>query len=312
MTPQIRQVRKADIPQTYALVKGAFPSMVLTEELMLWRFDHPLPGVEDTRLVAVEGDAVVGYILGRLRTNEDGVRNGRSYLGAMAEQHRGEELASRLLAASEASLVEKGATVLRAAAAQEGVQVGGEHFREAVLGRGYALVESHHILGMDLSRLPDTPKAPEGVELRRWIEFEDDPRPLYEIDKAADEDEPGEEAEDFMPYESWLDAVWGNPMADLENSLALLLDGVPVAISCYMSDRETRMESAMTGTLREYRGRGLAGYAKNMALHGARERGFTHAYTGNHEANKPMLAINDRIGYTVVGSESTYTKRLGS
>lgn len=311
MTPQIRPVAKTDVPRAYALVKDAFPSMVLTEELMLWRFDHPLPDVEDTRLVAVEGDTVVGYIMGRLRTDEDGVGHGRSYLGAMAEQHRGGELATRLLAASEASLVEKGAAVLRAAAAQEGVQVGGELFREAALDQGYELVESNHILGMDLSRLPDPPKAPDGVELRRWIEFADDPRPLYEIDKAADQDEPSSEPEDFMPYESWLNAVWGNPMADLELSLALLLDGAPVAISCYMSDKETRMESAMTGTLREYRNRGLAGYTKHMALHRAGEQGFTHAYTGNHEANGPMLAINNRIGYSLVGTESTYIKRPG-
>lgn len=115
-----------------------------------------------------------------------------------------------------------------------------------------------------------------------------------------------------MSYGDWLEAVWGNPMADLEISLALLLDGVPVAISCYMSDGETRMESAMTGTLREHRGCGLGGYVKSMALHRARERGFTHAYTGNHETNEPMLAINNRIGYSLVGAESTYVRQLRS
>ncbi|MGW5880371.1 GNAT family N-acetyltransferase [Nocardiopsis terrae] len=307
MAPQIRPLHRNDIPQAHALLRNAFPGMVLTEELMRWRFDHPVPGADDTRLVAVEDDTVVGYVLGRLRTD-----NGRSYLGAMAERHRSGDLAARLLAASEAGLVEKGATVLRTAAAQQGVQADGELFRAAALDRGYELVESHHVLGMDLNRLPDPPKAPEGVELRRWSEFADDPRPLYEIDRAADQDEPGEQSEEFMSYGDWLEAVWGNPTADLEISLALLLDGVPVAISCYMSDRDTRMESAMTGTLREHRGRGLGGYVKTMALHRARERGFTHAYTGNHETNEPMLAINNRIGYGLVGAESTYVKRLRS
>lgn len=89
MTSQIRPLRKADVPQAYALVKDAFPSMVLTEEHMPWRFDHPVPDVDDTRLVAVEGNTVVGYVLGRLRTDEDGTGHGRSYLGAMAEQRRG-------------------------------------------------------------------------------------------------------------------------------------------------------------------------------------------------------------------------------
>jgi GNAT superfamily N-acetyltransferase len=312
MTPQIRPVRKGDLAQAHALIRNAFPAMVLTEEHLRWRFDHPRTEVDDTRLVAVVGDRVVGHVMSRLHTDEDGTLKGKTFHGALAEGHRNGDLAARLLEASETNLIEKGAAFLRTYAAQAGVQVDGELFRATALARGYELVESHRILGMDLSKLPGPPKAPEGVELRRWSEFADDPRPLYEIDKAADEDEPGEESEGFMSYEIWLETVWHNPMADLELSLALLLDGVPVAISCYSSDHDTRMESAMTGTLYEYRGRGLAGYAKNMALHRARERGFTHAYTGNHETNKPMLAINDRIGYTLVGSESTYVKRLGA
>ncbi|WP_017582676.1 GNAT family N-acetyltransferase [Nocardiopsis valliformis] len=310
MTPHIRPARKGDLAQAHPLLRNDFPALVLTEEHMRWRFDHPRPDVEDSRLVAVVGDTLVGHVMSRLHTDEDGTRKGKSFYGALAEGHRNEELAARLLEASEAHLVEEGATVLRTDVAQEGVQVSGDLFRTTALQRGYQLVESHHVLGMDLSKLPDPPKAPAGAELRQWSEFADDPRPLYEIDKAADQDEPGETAEEFLPYEVWLNAVWHNPMSDLELSLVLLLDGVPVTISCYSSDHRTRMESAMTGTLPEYRGRGLAGYAKNMALHRAREQGFTHAYTGNHETNKPMLAINDRLGYTLVGSESTYVKRL--
>ncbi|WP_017589815.1 hypothetical protein [Nocardiopsis ganjiahuensis] len=310
MTPQIRPVRKDDLSQSFTLIRNGFPAVAVTEEHMRWRFDHPRPDVDDTRLVAVDGDRVVGHMISRVHTDEDGTRKGNSFYGALAEEHRDTDLAARLLEASEANLTEKGAAFLRTSAAQEGVQAAGEHFREAILARGYELVESHHVLGMELSRLPDPPQAPAGAELRRWSEFADDPRPLYEIDKAADADEPGETAEDFLSYEFWLDSVWHNPMFDLELSLALLLDGAPVAISCYSSDHDSRMESAMTGTLREYRNRGLAGYTKHMALHRARERGFTHAYTGNHETNKPMLAINNRIGYSLVGTENTYVKRL--
>ena len=308
MTPQIRPATRADIPHIRALVNQAFPSWVLTEDYMLWRFDNPLPEFDDLRLVALEGDTVIGSIMGRLRTDENDTKHGRSFLGTAPNQN--EDLPARLLEAAESTLIEKGATVLRAAAAEESVQVGGERFREAILARGYELVESDHILGLDLEQLPEPPQAPKGVELRPWTEFADDPRPLYEIDKAADQDEPSADPEGFMSYESWLEAVWNNPMADLNLSLVLLLNGTPVAITCYKSDGATRMESAMTGTLREYRNRGLAGYAKLTALHRARQQGFTHSYTGNHETNKPMLAINNRIGYSLVGTESTYVKRV--
>ena len=311
MTPQIRAKRAADIPRTFALIHEAFPCLVLTEEVMRWRFDHPPPMFADRHFVAVEGESLVGHVRSRLHTGGAGPRRGWTYLGALAAPHRNGDLAGRLIAASEDHLAERGATVLRTDAAEEGVQVGGERFRRAVLDRGgYELAENHHVLGMDLSRLPAPPTAPEGVETRRWTEFADDPRPLYEIDKATTADEPGEEDVGLISYEDWLETVWGNPLADLEISLALLVDGVPAAISCYVSDGDRRVESAMTGVLRQYRGRGLGGYAKNTALHGARARGFTHAFTGNHETNKPMLAINNRIGYALAGTESTYVKRL--
>ena len=94
------------------------------------------------------------------------------------------------------------------------------------------------------------------------------------------------------------------------NLVLALVEGVPASITCYVSDGESRMESSMTGTLREFRGRGLAGYAKAAALHRARERGMRYAYTGNHEDNAPMLAANRRLGYAPVGSETVYVRRL--
>ena len=89
------------------------------------------------------------------------------------------------------------------------------------------------------------------------------------------------------------------------------MDGSPVGMTCYASDRGNRMESAMTGVLPEYRGRGRAGYAKTVALHLARDRGIRRAYTGNHGDNAPMLAINRRLGYGLVAVEATYSRTVG-
>ncbi|QVJ02598.1 N-acetyltransferase [Nocardiopsis eucommiae] len=312
MSPLIRDLRPADAPQAHALIRASLPCLVLTEQHMRWRMSHPLPGMDDTRLVAVEGETVVGHLLSRLQTNEDGTRTGRSYIGALAEDHRNADLVERLLTASETALVEKGATTLRVNSAQEGVQAGGELFRQAARERGYELREEHHVLGLDLGGLPDLPETPEGFELRPMTDFADDPRPIYELDRACDEDEPGELEGDFVPYESWLRSVWENPLIDLEISMVMLHEGAPVSFSAYMSDRDTRVGSSMTGTRRGYRGRGLARCAKVSALHRARERGITHAFTENHVDNQPMLAINDRLGYEAVGVEGVHVRRVGS
>jgi RimJ/RimL family protein N-acetyltransferase len=53
----------------------------------------------------------------------------------------------------------------------------------------------------------------------------------------------------------------------------------------------------MTGTLRDYRGRGLAFAAKLETVRWAAGKGLARILTGNDTRNAPMLAINDRLGY---------------
>ncbi|WP_150243413.1 GNAT family N-acetyltransferase [Nocardiopsis quinghaiensis] len=310
MAIEILPMERADIPRVFPLLRGAHPCRVLTREAMDWRYDHPLSGTRETSLLAVEGEAVVGFLRSVLRSDDDGRRRGLSFLATVAGSHRDTDLGSRLLKASERGLVEGGAEVLRAEAADGAVHAGGDGFRRTLLDHGYVPEDDHHILGLDLSTLPEAPPASGGIRVRPFSDHADDPRGIYWIDRLTTLDEPG--ADPWFPsYEDWRKNVWGHPLTDLDLCLLVLADGVPAAVTCYVSDGGTRLESSMTGTLRGYRGRGLAGYAKAVALRRARDRGFTHAYAGNHEDNAPMLAINDRLGYTLVGTETSYVKRLG-
>ncbi|MEE2041490.1 GNAT family N-acetyltransferase [Nocardiopsis sp. CT-R113] len=316
MTIGIRSAERADIPRVLSLLHRTNPCRVLTEKSLLWRLDHPSAGFEETDLIAVEEDGgVVGHIRSRIQRAGNPSPEGRiglSVLAAVAESHLGTDLAFRLLEESERTLVERGATSLRAEAAGDGVQVGGEGFALLLTERGYRAVENHHILGLDLGAVPSAPPAPEGVELRPLREFVNDTRPIYEIDRLTTADEPGADNDGrFMSYDDWRSTVWAHPANDLALSLAILVDGSPVGMTCYTSDRDTRIESAMTGVLRDHRGRGLAGYAKNVALHLARARGIRRAYTGNHEGNVPMPAINRRLGYEAVATETTYSRTVG-
>ncbi|MGW8527725.1 MULTISPECIES: GNAT family N-acetyltransferase [Nocardiopsidaceae] len=314
MTVEIRQARRADTPGLFSLLHRTNPCRVLTEEVVLWRLDHPSAEFEETVLIAVEEDgSVVGHIRAVLRRGGEATpRTGVSVLASVAATHLGTGLDSRLLDASEAVLVARGAGSLRAEAAGEGVQVGGEDFAALLAERGYSPVESHHVLGLDLEDLPEVPPAPEGVELRPFERFADDPRPVYDIDRLTTADEPGADNDGrFMSYDEWRSTVWPRPDNDHAVSQVILVDGAPVGMTCYTSDGGSRVESAMTGVLREYRGRGLAGYAKTAALHLARDRGAERAYTGNHEDNAPMLAVNRRLGYEPVAAATVYSRAVG-
>jgi GNAT superfamily N-acetyltransferase len=312
MTIQIRALELDDIPAAFPLVHASFPNMVLTEEGMRWRHEHASAGDEHSSLVAVDrSGAVVGFVRSRVRRAEGEETSGLTFLMSVDPAHRGTGVEDRLLEACERALVDAGAVTLRVAVADETIQRGGQEVRRVAKEHGYEWSESDAILGLDLDALPDPPPAPSGVELRSWAEFEGDPRTLYDIDRITGEDEPGAVSGAPRRFEDWHREVWGNPLYDLDVSLVLLVDGTPAAITCYISDRESRLESSMTGTLREYRGRGLAGYAKTAALHRARERGFTRALTGNNVGNEPMLAINRRLGYERLGTEDLLLRPAG-
>jgi RimJ/RimL family protein N-acetyltransferase len=64
----------------------------------------------------------------------------------------------------------------------------------------------------------------------------------------------------------------------------------------------------MTGTLRDYRGRGLALLAKRATLVNAAARGVELVSTENDEKNAPMLRVNEKLGYQLVGSTLMWSR----
>lgn len=314
MTSTVRPMGPGDIPRVLPLVTSAFPCMVLTEESMRWRADHPHPESVGRELVAVDGHGdPAGFVRVLTLRTPDGTGRVKAYVTLLCVRDdlpAPMELRAALLHEAERTARSDGATAVRVEVSEDGVQAGGSLLAEFAHELGYTEnVEEHRILGLDLRSLSDPPPVPDGVELRPFTAFADDPRPLYEVDLQATGDEPGERQGDtFMSYDEWRHSVWPHPLTDRDISQAVLVGGEVVGFTAYVSDRRTRMESQMTGTLAAHRGRGLAGLAKATALHRARELGIRFAYTGNHDANAPMLAINAGLGYRVVGAERLLTR----
>ena len=175
---------------------------------------------------------------------------------------------------------------------------------------GFEQTNASDLLVLD-PRTVSSPEPPTGVELRSFSTFEDDPSPIHGVDQISMLDEPGEIMLDDIPYDYWLAHFWANPLLDRDASTVALVDGVAAAVTFLNIDR-TRARAANngTGTLPEFRGRGLATLAKRASLTRAAELGVTAVYTGNDVTNAPMQAINRKLGYTPCSTMLSWARTL--
>jgi hypothetical protein len=102
-----------------------------------------------------------------------------------------------------------------------------------------------------------------------------------------------------VSYPAWRYDVWDAPDLDRDASTAVL-DGAAVVSFALVHIDGDRLWSDMTATVGTHRGRGPARLAKSTALRRSQAR---FAYTGNDEANLPMLAVNTRLGYRPVATQ---------
>jgi GNAT superfamily N-acetyltransferase len=167
-----------------------------------------------------------------------------------------------------------------------------------LLGRAFRHAHTTRISGVDPAVV--TPAAaPAGVELRPLTAL--DPALVFALDEEATRDIPNQDLDDLR-LEQWLDDYWHHPDADLENSVAAVVDGRPLAFTHLFADDDRRGITAMTGTLRAHRGRGLAELVKRATLANAAARGICRVVTYNDETNAAMLRVNEKVGYVPVGT----------
>ncbi|MEU8775961.1 GNAT family N-acetyltransferase [Streptomyces sp. NPDC048606] len=312
MTVLIREPRPEDPADVEAVVRvrrAAIPFLVTTPAGITHELSAASPAERHRLLLAetpegvVVGTAEAGLVL-------DTPEPGHSYLNVHVDPaHRGLGAGGALLRAAEEHLAAAGAVDAYAWVLDE------PESRAFAERRGYRTGRSAHFLRLDLAAaaLPELPAPlPAGVELRPGSAFAADPRPLYEADAAVSRDEPGDLPVELDDYEDWLEEVWRDPTLDHELTTVALVDGVVAAFSAARTDGAGRYSSAMTGTLRAFRGRGLAKLAKTDSLRRARAAGYGLAFTGNDTGNAPMLAVNEWFGYEICATETRHMKKLGA
>ncbi|MEU7084617.1 GNAT family N-acetyltransferase [Streptomyces achromogenes] len=309
MTVLVRDLRP-DVPadaEGFARVRRlALPYILFTPDSVRHTAAHVHPAARFRPLVAEEDGEIIGTA--QVHLLHDSPEPGQGALNIYVRPDRTGRGAGRLLArVAEEYLADLGATRLLAWALDE---PGNRAFAER---HGYRPGRGAHFLRLDLAHgtLPPLPGIPPGVELRTAADFAADPRPLFELDAETVRDEPGDVDTEFTDYDAWVEEVWHHPLLNRELTVVACADGRPVAFTVAYTDGGTRYSTAMTGTVRAHRGRGLAKLAKAHSLYRARAAGITEAFTGNDTGNGPMLAINNWLGYAFRAREVRYIRELG-
>ncbi|MEU3663010.1 GNAT family N-acetyltransferase [Streptomyces sp. NPDC032940] len=308
MTVIVRDLRpgvRADLEGFAQVRHAALPYILFTPDSIVHALTRTHPRARFRSLVAEEDGEIIGTA--QVGLVHDSPEPGQGFLNVYVHPDRVRRGAGGLLArTAEEYLAAEGATKLFAWVLDEPANTA---FAER---HGYERRRSAHFLRLDLvnAPLPAAPTLPAGVELRTAADFADDPRPLFELDAETASDEPSDVDYEFTDYEAWLEETWRHPLLNRELTTVALVDGRPAAFSLAYT-AGTGYSTAMTGTVRAHRGKGLAKAAKTDSLRRARAAGCTEAFTGNDTGNGPMLAINKGLGYEACATEVRYVRELG-
>ncbi len=125
-------------------------------------------------------------------------------------------------------------------------------------------------------------------------------RKLYELTDAVRADVPATDPATPTTIEDWR-AHWTGAPGFLTDAcfIAIDRDGAWLGVSNLERslDDPTFLWQGLTGVRREARGRGIAMALKLRTVEFAKARGVDHIKTWNDQRNRPMLAINEAMGF---------------
>jgi GNAT superfamily N-acetyltransferase len=293
----VREGTREDFGPATDLLNRVWPYRVGTERGLLHAADAEPPNAHRRYWAAEDGGKLVGWATAAIEYQS--VERPGFLQVSVAPVCRKAGLGTALLERGEAHLAGLDvATVLSFTTADAASQ-------RLATAHGFRHTNTTRISGVD-PRTVEPRSAPAGVDLRPLAGL--DPRKVYELDAEAMMDVPGEVSMDAVSFEQWLEDYWRHPDTDLDASVAAVVDDRPVAFSHLRIAPGGRAVTDMTGTLRDYRGRGLAMLAKRATLVNAAKRGVELVFTENDETNGPMLRINENLGYRPVGSTLRWSR----
>ena len=168
--------------------------------------------------------------------------------------------------------------------------------------RGFVEVARHPRLVLDLAEVeaPDV-APPEGIEIVTWAERPELARGIYAVACEAYADVPDGEDEVMPSFEDWL-SMDMQGAGDRPDGTFVAVAGDEVVGYAKFHFSSTRPDVArhdMTGVLRAWRRRGIAGALKRAEIAWAKQNGYVRLVTGNEERNEPIRKLNAQYGYVL-------------
>jgi GNAT superfamily N-acetyltransferase len=303
----IRAFRDEDADAAVGVLREAALDWYHSPASLLHRLSSHPPRARQLAWVAEEEGEIVGFARARFRWEVSERTVGWLWLGVRPDRRR-LGFGGALYERAARHLAEAGAEVLESFAAEEG----GRRFLGS---RGFRATGVEHISRLDVSEADVAPlaaleevKAAEGFRLAALGEVLDRAREVHAVYAATLADVPEAFATDDLRYDEWELECLGDPDLSREGSTVVLHDGKPVALSFLVADGEGRAANDMTGTLPEYRRRGLARLAKLGTIRWAVAGGADWILTGNDEENPAMRGLNEILGYRPAGTQTLYVR----
>ena len=316
-TPVIRPLGDHEAELAADIMTASFPREPQDPVLTAYGWAHPRSGWKHGRFVAELEGVPVGYLdwsHGSWKQLPD--RNGwvDVYLD---RSHMDEQVLDHLWSWVEDAISREGARVVNAACGEDEPEM-----LKVLAARGYERKSTERVWTLDLGKhgkrlVAEAAEARQGmtgagIELTTLDSWHDPERyrKLHALHELLRQDVPHispilpQTLNDYMvrieapstPADRW----W------------IALDGAQPVATSYLSYPPVRgyVWTSFTGAHPGYRGRGIAKAIKLQSLAQAVELGVTEVRTDNDSTNKPMLHINETLGYELMPGYAGFEKRL--
>lgn len=312
---KLRPASPADLPALAEFLTAAHPDQPRTAA-DLERLDSArLPGEAFHRNLAIQQEQIVGLseVAVPLMDGHPGWLMVTVHtLPALAES----PLVQDLLSLAERNAGEAGASTLLARVKETWWE---KPYLEA---RGYREFDRMWYSTLDLTELnfqkfrADEERAfLAGITIRPLSELgeldEVQQRRLYTLIAALLRDVPSTAPSSVWPFEVWQHRFLSHFKHPEGLFVAIAPDGAWVGLTELHTPNAARpgtLNNGLTGVLADWRGHRVGLALKLAAARAALARGFTHARTGNHAINRPMLAINEALGFVKEAAMVTLVK----
>jgi GNAT superfamily N-acetyltransferase len=315
---QFREGSAADFPGLAEFLSAAHPDAPRSVEELERLEAGRTPSEPHRQLLALRGGELVGLAETGV-PRMDGHPGWLEILIRTRPDEVGSELAATLLGLAEEHAVTHGASVLVSHVHEDWWE---HRFLRA---RGYAEHDRmwHSTLDLrtlDFARFAETETrvAAAGISIQPLSELgsfgEAQQRHLYDLVAALLRDVPSTTPVSVWPFEVWQRRA-GVRLLPEGVFIAVAPDGAWVGLSELHVPIPTcpgTLHNGLTGVLPEWRGHGIALALKLAAARAALSRGLTHSRTGNHSINRPMLAVNERLGFVREGARITLRRDIGA